>query len=134
MPTLNYHHLRYFWAIAHEGGLTRASERLNLSPSALSLQLQTLEQQLGHKLFDRQGKRLILTEAGRIALDYADTVVQAGDELMSTLQGRPTASRAAISASATQPSIRMRLRVAVSRATASRPGVRNRTSKGKNGR
>ncbi len=93
MPILNYHHLRYFWAIAHEGGVTRAAERLNLSPSALSLQLHTLEQQLGHKLFDRQGKRLILTEAGRIALEHADIMFQAGEELMSTLAGRPTASR-----------------------------------------
>jgi LysR family transcriptional activator of nhaA len=89
MASLNYHHLRYFWAIAHEGSLTRAAERLNLSQSAVSAQLAKLEQQLGHPLFDRAGKRLKLTEAGRIALDYADTVFQAGDELLSTLQGRP---------------------------------------------
>jgi LysR family transcriptional activator of nhaA len=90
---LNYHHLRYFWAIAHSGGLTRAAERLNLSQSALSVQLQKLEAQVGHPLFERQGKRLLLTEAGRIALDYADVVFQAGDELMSTLTGRGEASR-----------------------------------------
>jgi len=89
MASLNYHHLRYFWAIAHEGSLTRAAERLNLSQSALSVQLGKLEQQLGHPLFERAGKRLLLTEAGRIALDYADTVFQAGDELVSTMQGRP---------------------------------------------
>jgi LysR family transcriptional regulator, transcriptional activator of nhaA len=96
MPNLNYHHLRYFRAIAHEGGLTRAAERLNLSQSALSVQLRTLEQQLGHPLFERAGKRLKLTEAGRIALDYADTVFHAGDELVSTLQGRLLASRQAL--------------------------------------
>ncbi|CAN5882479.1 LysR family transcriptional regulator [soil metagenome] len=89
MATLNYHHLRYFWAIAHQGSLTRAADRLNLSQSALSVQLGKLEQQLGHPLFERAGKRLILTEAGRIALDYADTVFQAGDELVSTMLGRP---------------------------------------------
>lgn len=89
MPSLNYHHLRYFWAIAHEGSLTRAAERLNLSQSAVSVQLGKLEQQLGHPLFDRSGKRLILTEAGRIALDYANTVFDAGDELLSLMQGRP---------------------------------------------
>jgi LysR family transcriptional activator of nhaA len=89
MAALNYHHLRYFWAIAHEGSLTRAAERLNLSQSALSVQLGKLEQQLGHPLFERAGKRLILTEAGHIALDYANTVFQAGDELVSTMQGRP---------------------------------------------
>jgi LysR family transcriptional activator of nhaA len=93
MATLNYHHLRLFWAIAHEGSLTRAAERLHLSQSALSTQLKTLEEQLGHALFERRGKRLVLTEAGRISLDYANTVFQAGDELLSTLQGRPSANR-----------------------------------------
>ena len=100
MPSLNYNHLRYFWVIAHEGSLTRAAERLNLSQSALSVQVQKLESQVGHPLFERVGKRLRLTEAGRIALDYADTVFQAGDEMMSTLQGRPTASRQVLSVGA----------------------------------
>jgi LysR family transcriptional activator of nhaA len=90
---LNYNHLRYFWAVAHEGSLTRAASRMNLSQSALSVQIQKLEQQMGHALFDRTGKRLSLTEAGRIALDYADTVFKAGDELLSTLRGQPVASR-----------------------------------------
>jgi LysR family transcriptional regulator, transcriptional activator of nhaA len=93
MTFLNYHHLRLFRTIAQEGSLTRASERLNLSQSALSVQLQKLEEQLGHALFERHGKRLALTEAGRIALDYADTVFDAGDELLDTLQGRPRLSR-----------------------------------------
>nr|WP_310524553.1 LysR family transcriptional regulator [Polymorphobacter sp.] len=89
MPGLNYHHLRYFRAIAHEGSLTRAAARLNLSQSALSVQVQTLEAQLGHALFDRVGKRLVLTEAGRIALDHADTIFAAGEQLASILAGRP---------------------------------------------
>ncbi len=93
MRSLNFNHLRYFWAVAHEGSLTRAAERLNLSQSALSVQIQKLEHQMGQPLFDRVRRRLVLTEAGRIALDYADTVFQAGDELMSTLDGRPLASR-----------------------------------------
>jgi len=93
MGNLNFNHLRYFWAVAHDGNLTRAAERLNLSQSALSVQIQKLEHQIGHLLFERTGKRLELTEAGKIALDYADTVFQAGDELMSTLEGRPLASR-----------------------------------------
>ena len=96
MAALNFHHLRLFWAVAHAGSLTRAAERLSLSQSALSTQLQKLESQLGHALFDRQGKRLALTEAGRIALDYADTVFQAGEELLSTLQGRSRSSRQAL--------------------------------------
>lgn len=96
MPQLNYRHLRYFQAIAHDGTLTRAAERLHLSQSALSVQLAKLEAQLGHPLFDRQGRGLVLTEAGRIALDYADTLFQAGDELLSTLQGRPAANRSVL--------------------------------------
>ncbi len=85
MAELNYHHLRYFWAVAHEGNLTRAAESLFVSPSAVSVQIQKLEQQLGHALFERRGRRLILTEAGSIALDYADTVFELGDELLGTL-------------------------------------------------
>ena len=91
--TLNFHHLRLFQAIAREGGLTRAARRLNLSQSALSTQLQKLEAQLGHALFERQGKRLVLTEAGRIALEYADTAFEAGEALVNTLQERPHVSR-----------------------------------------
>ena len=93
MKSLNFNHLRYFWAVAHEGGLTRAAARLNLSQSALSVQIQKLERQMGHLLFERVGKRLVLTEAGQIALDYADSAFKAGEELMSTLDGRPLASR-----------------------------------------
>jgi len=69
MGSLNFNHLRYFWAVAHEGSLTRTAERLNLSQSALSVQIQKLGRQIGHPLFDRVGKRLVLTEAGKIALD-----------------------------------------------------------------
>ena len=96
MGELNFNHLRYFWAVAHAGTLTLAAERLHLSQSALSVQLRTLERQLGHPLFDRIGKRLVLTEAGQIALDYADTVFTAGDELLSTLHGRPLSRRQAL--------------------------------------
>jgi LysR family transcriptional activator of nhaA len=96
MTPLNYNHLRYFWVIAREGGLARASVRLNVSQSALSVQLRKLEAQVGHPLFDRVGKRLDLTEAGRVALDHADTMFQAGDELLSTLRDRPSARRRAL--------------------------------------
>lgn len=86
---LNYHHLRYFRAIATEGTLTGAAQRLRVSQSALSTQLQALEERLGHRLFHREGRGLKLTEAGRIALDYADIIFRAGEELQGTLQGRP---------------------------------------------
>jgi LysR family transcriptional activator of nhaA len=84
MP-LNYHHLRYFWAVAHEGNLTRTAERMNLSQSALSVQIKRLEERLGHALFDRRGRQLHLTEAGRIALDHADSIFSTGQELVATL-------------------------------------------------
>jgi LysR family transcriptional activator of nhaA len=93
MQDLNYHHLRYFWAVAHEGSLTRAAEQMNLSQSALSVQIQKLEHQMGYPLFERVGRKLVLTEAGQISLDYADTIFKTGDELVSTLRGRPLASR-----------------------------------------
>lgn len=93
MARLNYNHLRYFWAVAREGNLTRAAERLHVSQSALSVQIQKLEAQLGHALFERRGKQLVLTEAGRIALDHADAIFTAGDELLDTLNGRTGATR-----------------------------------------
>lgn len=93
VASINYHHLRYFWVIAHERSLTRAAERLHVSQSALSVQLRLLEQRLGHPLFDRGNRRLTLTEAGRVTLEHADTIFRTGDELLSTLGGRETKSR-----------------------------------------
>jgi LysR family transcriptional activator of nhaA len=91
MAEMNYNHLRYFWAVAHDGNLTRTAARMNLSQSALSVQIRKLEDRLGHPLFERRGRQLHLTEAGRIALDYADTIFEAGKDLLGTLsqQGRP---------------------------------------------
>lgn len=86
MAEMNYRHLRYFWAVAHDGNLTRTAERLNLSQSALSVQIRKLEEALGHPLFERRGRQLHLTEAGRIALDHADAIFAAGDELLGTLR------------------------------------------------
>ena len=86
MAELNYHHLRYFRAVAREGHLTRAAERLNVSQSALSAQIRQLEERLGHSLFDRRGRALHLTEAGRITLDHADAIFSTGSELVATLQ------------------------------------------------
>lgn len=88
MIQLNYHHLRYFHAIVREGTLTRAAERLNVSQSALSIQLKKLEESLECALFDRQHKSLTLTEEGRIVHDYAETIFRTGDEMMATLQNR----------------------------------------------
>ncbi len=85
MAGLNYNHLRYFWTVAREGHLTRAAERLNLSQSALSTQIRKLEDQIGHPLFERRGRSLVLTEAGQLAFDYAEAIFATGEELLGTL-------------------------------------------------
>lgn len=87
---LNYHHLRYFREVAREGHLGRAAERLNVAQSALSVQIRQLEDRLGFALFDRVARALVLTEAGRIALDHADRIFSAGDELLATLDHNST--------------------------------------------
>jgi len=82
---LNYHHLRYFRAIAREGSLTGAARALHISQSSLSIQLRQLEESFGQPLFSRENKSMVLTEAGRIALEYAETIFRTGDELLDVL-------------------------------------------------
>ena len=86
MASLNLHHLRLFRAVASDGTLTGAARGLNLSQSALSTQIKTLEASLGHDLFERRGRGLILTEAGRIALDHAEAIFRTADDLTATLR------------------------------------------------
>lgn len=93
MTQISYNHLRYFWAVAHDGNLTRTASRLGISQSALSIQIRKLEERLGHPLFERVGRQLLLTEAGRIALEHADTIFAAGEELVSTLRQRSSTRR-----------------------------------------
>lgn len=81
---LNFKHLRYFHAVAHDGNLTNAARRLNVSQSALSTQIRQLEDSIGHELFERRGRRLELTEAGRVALNYADGIFETASEMMAT--------------------------------------------------
>jgi len=95
MDPLNYHHLRYFREVAHEGNLTRVAARLNVSQSALSIQIKTLEARLGHALFERKGRSLVLTEVGRITLDHADRIFATGADLLATLN-RASATRNAL--------------------------------------
>lgn len=93
MEFLNYHHLRYFRVIAGEGNLTRAARKLNVSPPALSVQLRQLEESLGHALFERLPSGLELTEAGRVALEYAESIGRAGEELVDVMRHRVGAGR-----------------------------------------
>lgn len=94
MAELNYNHLRYFWAVAHDGHLTRTAERLSVSQSALSVQIKKLENRLGHALFERRGRQLVLTEAGRLVLDHADAIFATGDDLIGTLRQTGVARQA----------------------------------------
>ena len=90
---LNFKHLRYFHAVAHDGNLTNAARRLNVSQSALSTQIKLLEENIGHQLFERRGRRLELTEAGRVALNYADSMFETANEMMATFAGGSGSSR-----------------------------------------
>jgi LysR family transcriptional regulator, transcriptional activator of nhaA len=85
---LNYHHLHYFYVIAKEGGIARAAEKLNLGQPTLSAQLRLLEESLGQPLFEREKQRLRLTEAGKIALEYAEEVFSLGAEMIDAIQDR----------------------------------------------
>lgn len=90
MEWLNYHHLLYFWTVAKEGSIARASEKLRLTQATISAQISAFERTLGEKLFNRVGRRLVLTETGRVAFRYADEIFTLGREFMDTLKGRPT--------------------------------------------
>jgi LysR family transcriptional regulator, transcriptional activator of nhaA len=90
---LNFKHLRYFHAVAHGGNLTNAARQLNVSQSALSTQIRLLEESVGHALFERRGRRLELTEAGRVALNYADSMFETADEMMATFAGGAASAR-----------------------------------------
>ena len=88
MEWLNYHHLLYFWTVAREGSIARASATLRLAQPTISAQLRTLEEHLGEKLFDRRGRGLVLTETGRVAFRYADEIFSLGRELLDVVKGR----------------------------------------------
>ena len=90
MEWLNYHHLLYFWTVAREGTIARASEELRLAQPTISGQIRVLEDQLGEKLFQRSGRNLVLTDMGRLVFRYADDIFGLGRELMDTLKDRPT--------------------------------------------
>jgi LysR family transcriptional activator of nhaA len=84
---INYKHLRYFWAVAHEGSIAKASKRLHITPHTISGQVSLLEARIGCALFEKQGRNLVLTEPGRTALKYADEIFELGDELSGVMRG-----------------------------------------------
>lgn len=89
MEWLNYHHFLYFWLVVREGGIQAASRKLRLAHPTVSVQIKQLEKQLGHALFDRSGRKLELTETGRLAFRYADEIFSLGQEFLEALEGQP---------------------------------------------
>ncbi len=90
MEWLNYHHLLYFYTVAREGSVTRASEQLRLAQPTLSGQIRKLEEALDEKLFAREGRNLAMTEVGQLVYRYADEIFSLGREMQDALRGRPT--------------------------------------------
>jgi len=88
MQRINYHHLYYFWTVVKEGGIARASEKLHLTQPTISSQITQFEQTIGHALFDRAGRSLLLTDTGRDVFDYAEEIFSIGRELTQDLSGR----------------------------------------------
>lgn len=86
---LNYHHLRYFWTVAKEGGLRRASEKLKVSQPSMSTQIKLLEAALGERLFRPSGRSLALTEFGQLVFGYAEEIFAIGSEILRTTRQAP---------------------------------------------
>lgn len=93
MQWLNYHHLYYFWMIANEGGVAKASQKLRLGQPTLSTQLKQLEDAFGKPLFERKNRKLVLTESGKIALRYANDIFRMGQELSEVMNDQSVGSR-----------------------------------------
>ena len=89
MEWLNYHHLLYFWTVAKEGSLRKASEKLRVSQPSISAQISTLEKALGEPLFRRSGRTKVPTETGRVVMGYAQDIFSLGREMMNTVKHRP---------------------------------------------
>lgn len=90
MDWLNYRHLFYFWTVVREGGISKAARVLRLTQPTVSAQLKTFEAQLGDRLLERVGRRLVPTAAGQLVFRYAEEIFGLGRELQEALQGRPT--------------------------------------------
>jgi LysR family transcriptional activator of nhaA len=86
MKWLNYNHLYYFWIVAREGSIARAAEELMVSQPTISIQIKELETVLRQRLFERVGRGLQLTEAGKIAFNYANEIFLLGQEMSNALE------------------------------------------------
>ncbi len=123
MQRLNYNQLHYFWTIAKAGGISEAARQMGSSQSNLSAQLKELEGALGQRLFDRERRRLRLSEAGRVALDYAETIFGQGQEMLEVLKGRPGSRRRALLRVGALSSLSKNLQLEFCRPALKDPGV-----------
>ena len=87
MRHLNYSHLHYFWTVAREGSIAQASQSLHLTPQTISGQLKLLDEAVGQALFNRVGRRLVLSDMGKVVFEYADEIFAVGAELASVVRG-----------------------------------------------
>ena len=94
MRHLNYSHLQYFWTVANEGSIVRAAEVLHVTPQTISGQLKLLDEAVGQPLFNKNGRRLVLSETGLMVFEYADEIFRIGAELASVVKGRNAAGHA----------------------------------------
>ena len=91
MRHLNYSHLQYFWAVAREGSIVKASDVLHLTPQTISGQLKLLEGAVGEPLFNRVGRRLVLSDMGHVVFQYVDEIFSIGSELANVIRGKRSA-------------------------------------------
>lgn len=107
MEWLNYHHLYYFWTVAKEGSVTRASRQLRLAQPTISAQIHALEESLGEPLFFRSGRNLALSEFGHVVFRYSEQIFALGRDLMSEVKQRPglRALRFVVGASEVMPKL-----------------------------
>jgi LysR family transcriptional activator of nhaA len=88
MRHLNYSHLLYFWTVARQGSIAKASDTLHLTPQTISGQLRLLDEAVGERLFVRAGRRLVLSEMGQLVFQYADEIFALGGELAQVVRGK----------------------------------------------
>ncbi|MFO0631911.1 MAG: LysR family transcriptional regulator [Nannocystaceae bacterium] len=103
MEWLNYHHLHYFWVVAHEGSIARAADRLRLAKATVSAQLRLLEDSVGRPLYERRGRRLVLTEAGTTALRHADEIFATGRRMLDEIRAGSARTRLVVGISDALP-------------------------------
>jgi LysR family transcriptional activator of nhaA len=97
---VNYHHLLYFRTVAKEGSVTKASKVLRLAQPTISGQIRLLEDSLGERLFERQGRNLVLTPFGHRVYRYADEIFTLGQEMLEALRGQTTEKPGRLTAAA----------------------------------